>query len=226
MNIEHLQTQLNIIDAAIALHCDPQGELSIAGICSGAEIDEETFYRHFNSKMHVLHAFYPLLITRYRLMIGEIEGFGEFDLAEKLSNLLFTLFDMLQERREFVDETLGPMVGDTLRKSPLEKELGNLFAEWLEGDAHIPATQRTVLLNGITYEVMAQEVIFLLNFWREDRSEGFQESVALADKLINFFTAVLHSPVVDRGIDLAGYLWRQQALHLPIPFFRFWMRKP
>lgn len=205
MSTENLAEKHNIISAAINLKINQEKPFTIKQLSRKAGVKEDDIYLHFNSITHILPAFYLLLPDRYLEMTREIDGYADFSLEEQLSNFIYSLFDMLQEEREFVDQTIAEAVF-TEQNQEFKQRLGELMADFLENDPQIAASTRALVSNKTVSTWLAGELIHLLKFWHRDKSPQYQNSLALTDKLVAFLSEALHSQAIDRGLDLLKYM--------------------
>lgn len=221
---ENLEIRQQIIDAAIDLHINNGGNFTLKQLCQKAKIKQGEFYQQFNSKNQVLGQFYPLCVQRCREMSLQIEAYHSMSLAEKLGNFIYMMFDLLQEQREFVDETFGEMVFLNAGTA-FHREVADVIGEILENDPQIPDLQRSFLLNAQMYDVLAKEYIHLLKFWLSDDSPNFEKSMALTDKLVNFLEEVLHSNVIGHAADLLKFFVQNDVIKLNIPLIKWLIQR-
>lgn len=221
---ENLEIRQQIIDAAIDLHITTGGNFTLKQLCQKAKIKQGEFYQQFNSKNQVLGQFYPLCVQRCREMSLQIEAYHSMSLAEKLGNFIYMMFDLLQEQREFVDETFGEMVFQNTGTA-FQREVADVIGEILESDPQIPDLQRSFLLNAQVYNFLAKEYIHLLKFWLSDDSQNFEKSMALTDKLVNFLEEVLHSNVIGRAADLLKFFVQNDVVKLNFPLIKWLIQR-
>lgn len=206
-----------IIDAAIDLHVSGDKKYTIKNIAARAGLKEEDVYAEFNARSHILPAYYPSTVLRFREMIAEIDGFGDFSLEEKLSTFIYTMFDILQEQREFVDETFDEMVFRSGKKSDFVQEVARVFRDFLETSGAASGLQSMIVLKQDTYDFLAKEYTHLLKFWLRDTSENFSSTVALSDKLVSFLAELVESGLIDKGVDLFKFFVNNNLLKFDIP---------
>ena len=223
--VDTTELKRRVVAAAIDLSIDNQGRFTVKQLCQKTDISQGDFYRLFNSKHLVLSEFYPLCVAQYRALTLEIDGYPAMSLSEKLGNFIYTMFDLLQEQREFVDDTFESMVTRARGQTTFHREVTAVFAEILESDPELPNLQRAFLLNSWIYDFLTSEFLQLLAFWISDDSPNVERSMALSDKLVAFLEEVMHSNVVGKGADLLKYILENNVIKLNIPLVRWFINR-
>ena len=206
-----------IINSAINLYVSGDKKYTVKNIASGAKLKESDVYNEFNAKSHILPAYYPSTVQRFREMIAEIDDFESFSLEEKLSTFIYSMFDILQEQREFVDETFDEMVFRRAKNSPFQQEVATVFRDFLETSPAASAMQGMFVLRQDTYDFLAKEYTHLLKFWLRDTTENFSSTVALTDKLVSFLAELVQSGLIDKGVDLFKFFVNNGILKFDLP---------
>jgi len=162
-------------------------------------------YTLFPNKRSIIRFYYDTLIFRYRVMIDDIDDFETYTLGEKLSNFIYTTFDMLNEHRNFVEATFQKTVLCTSTKTDFAKETEELFHEFAENDPRISMSS-ALLPNDLLFCFLRSQYFSLIRFWLKDDSDEKERTIALTDKLTSFFEEVMYSAIIDKGFDLTKYV--------------------
>lgn len=202
---EELETRQALVQGAIQSYLEDREGFSMRRAAQAAGVEPAVAYRLFNGKTALLKYYYALCVWRYEAMIAQIDGFERFELADKLSNLVYTLFDLLQEEREFVDETFEPLIYRSPSKTLFQRRLETLGAGFLEGATPLPAVGQ------VLPPLLAGQYLRLVRHWLHDESEGAEQTLALADRAIAFGAEALSSRLWTTGAELAKYLVGQAA---------------
>ncbi|MTI88465.1 MAG: TetR/AcrR family transcriptional regulator [Balneolaceae bacterium] len=219
MKVEEINTKIEICEAAIDLYLEDAFEIPKLVKKTGKTASE--IYTLFPNKQSILEFYYPSLIIRYRAMVGEIEGFETYTISEKLSNFIYTVFDMMDDRRAFVEETFHPMIGDRWTNTDFHNEVKELFKDFFTTDEHM-AVSAAFLLNDYFYAFLRNQYLSLVNTWLDDESDDQVRTMALTDKLTSFIEEVVYNKVVDKGLDLMKYIFTQTGLSDDINDFTDW----
>ena len=94
-----------IVQAAIELYKDGEEDASEDAIAEAAGVPIKAFYASFDNRHDVLPAYYLLTTELYEATCAEIDGYAAFSTEERAATLIFTLFDLFESERPFVQAT-------------------------------------------------------------------------------------------------------------------------
>jgi len=220
MNTEKLNLKIELTEAAIDLYIEDK--FTIPNLASKTGKTASEIYSLFPNKNAILKFYYPSLIVRYQAMISEIDDFDSYSISEKLSNFAFTLFDMMDERREFVEDTFDKYVWTCSSKSEFQKLIKSLFKDFFTSDGKI-ATSAGFFIGDLFYSSLKTQFLFLIKFWLDDNSEGRERTFALTDKITGFIEELVYSKIVDKGFDLAKYSMSAFGFNKQVEDFNDWI---
>tara|TARA_R100000781_G_scaffold33198_2_gene24106 strand:- start:1034 stop:1735 length:702 start_codon:yes stop_codon:yes gene_type:complete len=221
MTAEQINDKIEFCESAIDLMLT-KSSFTIAQLSEATGKTASQIYSLFPNKKTILKYYYPSIVIRYSSMIEEIEDFDSYSISEKLSNFIFTSFDMLDDRKEFVEDTFEKMVFKKGCNSEFHHEVTALFKHFFTTDGRI-AVSAGFVMKDYFYEFIAKEYLHIIKFWLEDDSNGKERSFALTDKLTGFVEEVVYNKVLDKGFDLAKYLISHAGLAKNIPLFGEWI---
>jgi AcrR family transcriptional regulator len=221
MTTEEINDKIELCEIAID-HVINDGKFTIAQLAKASGKTASEIYSLFPNKNAILQYYYPSLVIRYSAMIDKIEDFESYTISEKLSNFIFTSFDMMEDRREFVEDTFEKMVFKRRCDSQFHQEVTQLFKHFFTTDGRI-AISAGFVMKDYFYEFIAREYLDIVKFWLNDDSDGKERSFALTDKLTGFVEEVVYNKVLDKGFDLAKYLISHAGLAKNIPVFGEWI---
>lgn len=213
------QTKLKITGAAVALYKEFGDDFTLKQVAKQIGGDVADIFDYFPDKRAILYFYYESLAIRYRLMLEEIDDFENYLLAEKLSNFIFSSFDMMQEQKKFVEKSFKRMVVCSYSRTAFEKETENLLKEFFTGDPGI-STSSSILMNDYLYIILRKKYLRLISFWLRDDSEGQELSMELTDKYTSFLQEMMYSATLDKGFDLLKFMFSNKILSRNIPFIR------
>lgn len=220
MNTEKLNLKIELTEAAIDLYIEDK--FTIPNLASKTGKTASEIYSLFPNKNAILKFYYPSLIVRYQAMISEIDDFDSYSISEKLSNFAFTLFDMMDERREFVEDTFDKYVWTCSSKSEFQKLIKSLFKDFFTSDGKI-ATSAGFFMGDLFYSSLKIQFLSLIKFWLDDNSEGRERTFALTDKITGFIEELVYSKIVDKGFDLAKYSMSAFGFNKQVEDFNDWV---
>jgi len=220
MNTEKLNLKIELTEAAVDLYIEDK--FTIPNLASKTGKTASEIYSLFPNKNAILKFYYPSLIVRYQAMISEIDDFDSYSISEKLSNFAFTLFDMMDERREFVEDTFDKYVWTCSSKSEFQKLIKSLFKDFFTSDGKI-ATSAGFFMGDLFYSSLKIQFLSLIKFWLDDNSEGRERTFALTDKITGFIEELIYSKIVDKGFDLAKYSMSAFGFNKQVEDFNDWV---
>ena len=197
---DRLEDRVAVSYTASELYLESGGSFSISDIAEKLETTDEEILELFPDATSALQFFFTGSLVRYSIMINDIDGFEDFSIDEKLSNLIFTVFDILSENKEFTVKAFGPLIKHGKGGSDFEMGAKQLSKRFIDGDQRIGTVSRIALLD-ITYTYLVQEFIDIIDFWISDTSENSQTTLAFVDKKTTFFSAPVYNQAADTGIE-------------------------
>lgn len=221
---ETFKYKLEITEAAVDLYVEQHGTFSFNQVAGKTGLDVADIFDYFPNKRAILQFYYTSLVIRYRLMIEEIEDFDDYLLGEKLSNFIYSTFDMMNEHSEFVEQTFSKLVYYSYSKTEFENETEALFREFFTSDDRISGSS-SFLLNDYFYAFLRKKYLYLVHFWITDDSEDGELSMAWTDKLTGFVQELFYSAVLDKGYDLITFMVQHNLFVRNMPVVRSFLNK-
>jgi AcrR family transcriptional regulator len=190
-----------------------QPPASVYKFCLDNGWSEETFFQHFASLEAIEKFVWKGFIERTVARLRADEAFTAFSTREKVLAFYFTLLEELKTQRSLVLMQLGH-----LRKLELTpafmKDFKASFEQFFE----------TILLDGKSKgEVAARPFLdkqypqifwfhlgFILMFWKEDDSPGFEKTDAAVEKSVNLAFDLIGKGALDSAIDFAKFLYQSK----------------
>ena len=207
--MDQSQTEIkkNIIDAALIIYMEDRTRFTLRNIATAAGCEVSEIQQFYPGKQAILRAFYDMIPQIFEALRDEIPEYESLNFGEKVSNYIYTTFDVLNEHRDFVEETYDAMVFRR-DKTSWHTSSEAIFKSFIESDERIPDANR-LLIQDFMYKILVREYHQLIRFWIHDDSEGSERTLALVDKLTSFSNELIYSGIVDKGFDLAKYLVSQ-----------------
>lgn len=196
------------------------GRVSIPDVIKATRFTVSEIYALFPNKKALLAFFYPALAFQYRIMIKEIDDFENYSIGEKLSNFIYTSFDIMQEKVRFVENTFNELAYANNLRENFHEEVTVLFKEFLTSDGNI-ATSIAFFMNQFFYKLLAYRYLAQVKYWLADSSDNKERSLALTDKLTGLFEELVYNKTIDKSIDLARFWWESIRFEKYIPDIGF-----
>lgn len=205
MDFNELEMRKKVSDAAVSLFMTDRSRFSIRNIAATAEVSTDDIYSFYSTKDEILADFYNLIPLLCKYQISQIDGYEDLKLADRLSNFMYTTFDLLQEQPAFVEKTFE--VWHCSDRCKLWRErTADHFMDILDLDPRVSDLNR-VIIPDFGYSISANLYLHLIRFWLQDKSEGTEKTLALVEKSMVFIQEVLYADVLSKGLDLARYVY-------------------
>lgn len=190
-----------------------QRPASVYKFCLDLGIKEEAFYSHYGSfdglEKQIWKGFIDKTITRLRAD----EAFAEFSTREKILAFYYTLLEELKNNRSYVLYQLEhsrklELIPDYIKGFKTEFET---FFETLlnEGKGNGEIATRP-LLDKRYPQLFWMHLGFILIFWKEDDSPGFEKTDAAVEKSVNLAFDLIGKGAVDSAMDFAKFLYQNK----------------
>lgn len=187
---------------------------SVYKFCLDIDIKEDDFYNHFGSfdglEKHIWQGFIDKTINRLKAD----ESFSGFSTREKILAFYFTLFEELKVNRSYVIFQLTHSQKPEFIPEYIKsfKAAFELFFEGLLNEGKGKGEVATRPLLDKRYPTLFWlHMGFLLLFWKEDESPGFEKTDAAVEKSVNLAFDLIGKGAVDSFIDLAKFLYQSKT---------------
>ena len=179
---------------------------------------EAAFYEYYNSFTSLQKEIWS---DYFRETLKRIQGdpvYPTYSVREKLLAFYFTWIELLKANRSYVMYSLK-------NTTPLERDMARGQAAFLadfkrdfldyanellaEGKESNEIVERP-LISRMYDQGLWRQLLFVLNFWVRDDSQGFEQTDAAIEKAVNLSFDVMGRGAVDAAIDLARFLYQKR----------------
>ena len=180
--------------------------------CKDNKISESDFYSFFGSldgvKQQIWLKFLENAIATCEKS-SEFEGYTE---KNKLLTLYFTLFEILTLNRSYVLFSLEENKGG-IKNMKSFKHFRSHFKDFIETIIDGNIENKSERVSRVTKPVFAEgawiQFLFLLKFWTNDSSKGFEKTDVLIEKSVNTVVDLLDTKPLESLFDLGKFLWKE-----------------
>lgn len=200
------QTKKKIkISETAARRYTENNRFTIQSLAKELDMKSSEIFELFPNRKSILLYYYESRLLIYKNQTKSIDGYSDFTLSEKLSNLFLSLLDEFLEFREFVLETYQKFVVQSTFDTVFKKEFKNELKMIFNSDKQISASA-SFLVNRLLYSAIYYHFHALILFWSKDDSEKYEQSFALVDKWCSLIEELFYSKIVDKGFDFGKFL--------------------
>src|SRR5262249_8378920 len=149
-------------------------------------------------------------ITKTVTRLQSDKAFATFNSREKILSLYYALLEELKNNRSFVLQQIG-----TFRKPeltpPYLKGFKQVFEEYIssalsQGKSNGEVSTRPYL-DKFYPNLFWMHLGFILLFWRDDDSAGFERTDAAVEKSVNLAFDLIGKGAIDSAFDFAKFLY-------------------
>lgn len=185
---------------------------SVYKFCKDNDIPEAEFYQQFGSMEGLQKAIWDTFFDNTQGLLLKNKAFQQGSNREKMLTFFFTFFELLALNRSYILLTLkgqGNILRNLEQLKGLRIRIRNFAKELIEDgniDKAVPLTKRNP---AIFSEGAWVQFLFLLKFWMEDASAGFEKTDMAIEKSVNtIFDLFDHTPL-DSILDFGKFLYKE-----------------
>ncbi|MUP46357.1 TetR/AcrR family transcriptional regulator [Gramella sp. BOM4] len=174
---------------------------------------EADFYKFFGSFEGLRKAIWEKFFENSLNVMEKSKEYAGFSNREKLLTFFYTFFEVLTANRSYVLYTLNG------NKEPLKNldELKSLrkkirsFAKDLIQEGNKEKSLKLFQQSEMIFsEGVWVQFLFLLKFWMDDNSAGFESTDVAIEKSVNTVFDVFDNTPLERVVDFGKFLWKER----------------
>lgn len=187
---------------------------SVYKFCKDHGFKESEFYEHFGSFEGLEKSIWKKYIENTRSRMQNDEDYHGFTTREKILTFYFSLAELLKSDRSFALHQLRSWKNPSAVPTFL-KGFKDSFKEWInlvlnEGKTTGEIAQRPYLDK--RYDLLFwMHFMFILQFWSNDESVGFEKTDAAIEKSVNLAFDLIGKGVMDSAIDFGKFLYQNST---------------
>ncbi|MDT0688525.1 TetR family transcriptional regulator C-terminal domain-containing protein [Salegentibacter sp. F188] len=181
--------------------------------CKENNIKEQEFYEFFGSFEGLEKGIWKRFYDHALNVIGKSPEYESFSNREKMLTFFYTFFEILTANRSYVLFTLnkGDMPLKNLEQlKGLRKRIKSFAANLVRQDNEEKSLKIIRQSETVFSEGAWIQFLFLLKFWKDDNSQGFESTDVAIEKSVNTIFDVFDSTPLDRIVDFGKFLWKEK----------------
>jgi len=186
---------------------------SIYKFCKTNGIEEADFYKFFGSFTGLQKAIWTAFFTNTETLLFKNKEYEAFSNRDKMLTFFYTFFEMLTLNRSYVLFALNRGKGimkNVEQLKGLRKHL-KAFATDLIEDGNADKSYKITKHNPALFSEGAWlQFMFVLKFWMDDNSAGFEKTDMAIEKSINTIFDVFDNTPLDNIIDFGKFLFKEK----------------
>jgi len=188
--------------------------VSVYKFCLDLGIKEEDFYNLFGSFEGLENQIWKGFISKTISRLKSDKAFQNFTAREKILAFYFTLMEELKSNRSYVLFQLEhsrkfELVPQYIRgfKAEFETFFDSLLNQ-AKGNGEVASRP---ILDRRYPQLFWFHLGFILLFWKEDSSAGFEKTDAAIEKSVNLAFDLIGKGAVDSAIDFGKFLYQNKT---------------
>ncbi|WP_025743926.1 TetR family transcriptional regulator C-terminal domain-containing protein [Aquimarina pacifica] len=188
---------------------------SVYMFCKASNIKEEEFYNFFGSLESLNKAIWTTFFTTTLELMQKSKEYEMFSSRDKMLTLFYTFFELLSSNRSYVLFSLKyhHMPLEKLNQlkvlRPLIKEFASELIDKDNEEKLFSVTKNPV---SIFSEGAYLQLLFLLKFWVDDDSVGFEKTDIAIEKSVNAIFDLFNTNLLSSVLDFGKFLWKEKAM--------------
>ncbi len=183
----------------------PESIYKFSKIC---ELNESDFYSEFSSfevlEQEILNEFFVMTIS----LLKNNEEYLEYDEKNKLLSFYFTFFEILTKNRSYVLQSIG---NDKLNAINKMKLLRISYLDFIKSldikTIDLKSSRMENAQDKAVSEAYWGQFVFIINFWANDISKGFEKTDILIEKLVDTSFKIQDIKPLESVIDLGKFIF-------------------
>ncbi|TMM56000.1 TetR/AcrR family transcriptional regulator [Maribacter algarum] len=186
---------------------------SVYKFCKINDIDEAVFYENFGSVEGIQKSIWSKFYTNTKSLIEKNKEYDSFSNKDKMLTFFYSFFELLTLNRSYVLFAL-PSDRTVLKNMEQLKELRRhvkaFSAELIEDGNSTKSLKITKHNPRLFSEGAWLQFLFILKFWMDDGSAGFEKTDVAIEKSINTIFDVFDNTPLDNIIDFGKFLFKEK----------------
>lgn len=182
--------------------------------CKENNFEEADFYSFFSSLDAVKEAIWVKFFENTINTLHADVNYAGYENRNKLLSLYFTLFEILTLNRTYVYYALKDNK-EGLKNLHQLKELRNQFKDYIVNMIKSNEPEKISKVTKITRPVFSEgawfQFLFILKFWVDDTSKGFEKTDIMIEKAVKATFDILDTTPLESLFDLGKFIWKERA---------------
>ncbi len=183
--------------------------------CKENAIEESDFYSFFGSIDNVKQVIWVKFFENAITAINNEEGFATYTDKNKLLTLFYTLFEILTLNRSYVLFSLEENKSNIKNLKDLvlfRKEFRAFVSAIIDDNENASITKLDKITKPLFSEGAWVQFLFILKFWMDDSSKGFEKTDIIIEKSVNTAVDIFNTKPLESLIDLGKFLWKENKM--------------
>lgn len=183
--------------------------------CKNNNIEETEFYSFFGSIEAIKQAVWSKFFENAINSLNKDDNYSNYPNKNKLLALYFTLFEILTLNRSYVIYTLVENKEGFKNLNDF-KEMRRHFKDFVRDIMETSTSELSTRVAKVAQPVFSEgawiQFLFILKFWMDDTSKGFEKTDIIIEKSVNTVVDLLDTKPLESLFDLGKFLWKEKIM--------------
>ena len=181
--------------------------------CKRHGIEESEFYTFFGSLDAIKEDIWVKFFENAIVTINLEEAYAGYSEKNKMLTLYFTLFEIFTLNRSYIVYSLKENK-EGLKNLQALKTFRKQFKDFVGGIMNPNTEEKENKVKKITEPVFSEgawiQFLFILKFWLDDTSKGFEKTDILIEKSVNTSADLMDTKPLESLLDLGKFIWKEK----------------
>lgn len=182
--------------------------------CKENSVEEADFYSFFNSLDALKETIWVKFFENTINTLHKDINYAGYENRNKLLSLYFTFFEILTLNRTYVYYALKDNK-EGLRNLKQLTSLRNHFKDYIVDILKSAETEKDSKIKKVTTPLFSEgawlQFLFILKFWLDDRSKGFEKTDIMIEKAVKATFDILDTTPLESLFDLGKFIWKERV---------------
>lgn len=182
--------------------------------CKENSVEEADFYSFFNSLDALKETIWVKFFENTVNTLHKDTNYAGYENRNKLLSLYFTFFEILTLNRTYVYYALKDNK-EGLRNLKQLTSLRNHFKDYIVDILKSAETEKDSKIKKVTTPLFSEgawlQFLFILKFWLDDRSKGFEKTDIMIEKAVKATFDILDTTPLESLFDLGKFIWKERV---------------
>ena len=181
--------------------------------CKENNIEESDFYSFYGSIDAVKNDVWSKFFMNAKTTLEKDDNFITYSNRNKLLSLYFTLFEIFTLNRSYILYVLDQ------RREPMKnmkqlKEFKNHFKDFINDNLESSSSEQDANIQKFTRPIFREgswiQFMFILKFWMNDNSKGFEKTDIIIEKSVKASFDLVDTTPLESLFDLGKFVWKER----------------
>jgi len=176
------------------------------------KFEEKDFYKYFGNFQALREDIWESFFDNAYSLMNQNEEVANYGSREKMLTFFFTFFEILTANRSYVLYVLEEnedQIKNLKQLKGLRRNIKSFAKELIEDDNDEKSYSFLKRNESIYSEATWIQFLFLLKFWKDDKSADFEKTDVAIEKSVNTIFDVFDNTPLEKVFDFGKFLYKE-----------------